>query len=78
MNRKRLKKIEEKSPEKEEASEDKTEEAEKDEEAVHADGTLSISHEKKGDVDEVAEQTAKESRKSLLGLPKRNWLKLSQ
>ena len=53
-------KIEEKSPEKEEVSEDKTEEAEKDEETVHADGTLSISHEKKGDVDEVAEQTAKE------------------
>ena len=56
----KIEKIEEKSPEKEEASEDKTEEAEKDEETVHADGTLSISHEKKGDVDEVAEQTAKE------------------
>lgn len=56
----KIEKIEEKSPEKEEVSEDKTEEAEKDEEAVHADGTLSISHEKKGDVDEVAEQTAKE------------------
>ena len=56
----KIEKIEEKSPEKEEASEDKTEEVEKDEETVHADGTLSISHEKKGDVDEVAEQTAKE------------------
>ena len=56
----KIEKIEEKYPEKEEASEDKTEEAEKDEETVHADGTLSISHEKKGDVDEVAEQTAKE------------------
>ena len=32
---------------KEEASEDKTEEAEKDEETVHADGTLSISHERR-------------------------------
>jgi len=49
----KIEKTEEKSPEKEEASEDKTEEVEKD-------GTLSISHEKKGDVDEVAEQTAKE------------------
>ena len=56
----KIEKIEEKSPEKEESSEDKTEEVEKDEETVHADGTLSISHEKKGDVDEVAEQTAKE------------------
>jgi len=57
----KIEKIEEKSPEKEEAPEGKTEEiVEEDIETEQVDGTLSISHEKKGDVDEVAEQTAKE------------------
>ena len=45
---------------KDDSSEDKTDEAKGVEESEQADGTLSISHEKKGDVDEVAEQTVKE------------------
>lgn len=45
---------------KDDSSEDKTDEVEEDKEPEQADGTLSISHEKKGDVDEVAEQTVKE------------------
>ena len=45
---------------KDDSSEDKADEVEEDEEPEQADGTLSISHEKKGDVDEVAEQTVKE------------------
>ena len=45
---------------KDDSSEDKADEVEEAEESEQADGTLSISHEKKGDVDEVAEQTVKE------------------
>lgn len=60
-NPQKIEKIEEKSPEKEEDPEGKTEEVvEEDMETEQADGTLSINHEKKGDVDEVAEQTVKE------------------
>lgn len=55
-----IEKIEEKKASEDEPAADTTEEADKDDEPEQANGTLSISHEKTGDVDEVAIQTAKE------------------
>lgn len=54
-----IEKIEDKKPDKEESATENPEKIE-DDESEQANGTLSINHEKKGDIDEVAAQTAKE------------------